>query len=49
MVHWQQALIPSAIFYVLAIIVSFCVALMIHGMATALHRIEAHSSKKSAK
>lgn len=44
MVSWQQALVPSLIFYLLAGIVALAVAAMIAGLATLLGRSE--SGKK---
>ena len=46
MIHWQQTLLPTAIFYSLAAVVAFGVATMIYFLAQILHRIEAR--KKGA-
>ena len=40
MIHWQQTLLPTAIFYSLAAIVAFGVATMIFVLAKILHRLE---------
>ena len=47
MVTWQQTLMPSLVFYGLATVVAFCVALMIAGLAALLSRLE-RSTPKSA-
>lgn len=46
MVTWQQTLVPSVIFYVLATIVAFAVAAMIAGLAALLRRFEAKGNAK---
>lgn len=46
MVTWQQTLVPSVIFYVLATIVAFAVAAMIAGLAALLRRIESKGAAK---
>ena len=48
MVHWQQALLPSLIFYALAGIIAMGVAAMIAGLATLLGRIEAKKKDSEA-
>jgi len=48
MVHWQQTLLPSLVFYGLAVVVAFGVAALIAGLAALLQRIEA-AGKESSK
>lgn len=46
MVTWQQTLVPSAIFYLLASVIAFGVAFMIAGLAAVLRRLEAKGGTK---
>ena len=49
MIQWQQTLFPSVLFYALAGVVALCVATMISGLATVLHRLEVRGKKEHAK
>lgn len=48
MVTWQQTLMPSLVFYGLATVVAFCVALMIAGLASLLSKLERSSTKPAS-
>ena len=48
MATWQQTLMPSLVFYGLATVVAFGVALMIAGLAALLSRLERSSTKSAS-
>lgn len=46
MVTWQQTLLPSLIFYILAAGIAMSVAAMIAGLASALGKLEERKTEK---
>ena len=47
MVHWQQTLLPSLVFYALASAIGIGVAAMIAGLANLLGRLENRGKGKA--